>query len=126
MRMALVGLLRRCSTPPSSGRSMPPRTAATSRPAMTRTAMPPTSTIGHEFVIDAPMQDLRKLLVGSRGEVSVARRITRGKAHVLERHRADYDADLHAWLIAKKEAQFDARRGGKLESAKLSRRGAPR
>jgi hypothetical protein len=61
---------------------------------------------GFGLVTDAPMQELRKLLAGSRGEVILARRLTRGEAHVLERRRADCDADLHAWLIPKEEQQF--------------------
>jgi hypothetical protein len=56
--------------------------------------------------LDVPMQELRKLLAGSRGEVIVARRLTRGEAHVLERRRADCDVDLHAWLLPKEEQQF--------------------
>jgi hypothetical protein len=61
---------------------------------------------GFGLVTDAPMQELRKLLAGSRGEVIVARRLTRGEAHVLERRRADCDADLHAGLIPREEEQF--------------------
>jgi hypothetical protein len=74
---------------------------------------------GHGFVIDAPMQDLRKLLAGSRGEVIVARRLTRGEAHVLERRRADCDADLHAGFIAKEKEQFrrPARRQARIRQA---------
>jgi hypothetical protein len=52
------------------------------------------------------MQELRKLLAGSRGEVIVARRLTRGEAHVLERERVNSDAGMHAWLIPKEEEQF--------------------
>jgi hypothetical protein len=56
--------------------------------------------------LDVPMQELRKLLAGSRGEVIVARRLTRGETYVLERRRADCDVDLHAWLIPREEEQF--------------------
>ena len=41
------------------------------------------------------MQDLRKLLAGSRGEVIVARRLPRAEVEVLERERGDSDATVH-------------------------------
>jgi hypothetical protein len=61
---------------------------------------------GHGFRVNVPMQELCKLLAGSRGEVIVARRLTRAEAGVVERRRVDCDADMHAWLIAKEEEQF--------------------
>ena len=38
--------------------------------------------------VDVPVQDLRKLLAGSRGEVIIARRLTHVEQEVLERERA--------------------------------------
>ena len=70
---------------------------------------------GHGFSVDVPMQDLRKLLAGSRGAVIVARRLTRKEAGVLESRRADCDADVHARLVAKEEERFwRPRHGDKL------------
>jgi hypothetical protein len=37
--------------------------------------------------VDVPMPELRKLLAGSRGEVIVARRITRAEPELIERER---------------------------------------
>jgi hypothetical protein len=56
---------------------------------------------GHGSSVDVPMQGLRKLLAGSRGEVIVARRITRAEVEVLERERGDSDAAVHGGLIVK-------------------------
>jgi hypothetical protein len=74
---------------------------------------------GHGFSVDVPMQELRKLLAGSRGEVIVARRLTREEAGMLESRRADCDADVHASFIAKEEKRFwRPRRGDLIESTK--------
>jgi hypothetical protein len=75
---------------------------------------------GHGFSVDVPMQDLRKLLAGSRGEVIVARRLTHEEAGVVERRRTDCDRDVHAWLLTKEALRFRRpRRGDNLiESAK--------
>jgi hypothetical protein len=65
--------------------------------------------------VDVPMQELRKLLAGSRGEAIVARRLTRAEAGFLERRRLDCDADAHAGIITKEEEQFRRpRRGGRV------------
>lgn len=60
--------------------------------------------------VDVPMRALRKLLAGSRGEVIVARRITRSEQELLERERGDSDAGVHARLVAKEEERFRRRR----------------
>jgi hypothetical protein len=56
--------------------------------------------------VDIPMQDLRKLLAGSRGEVIVARRLTRAEQAQLEREREDSDAGVHARIVVKEEERF--------------------
>jgi hypothetical protein len=61
---------------------------------------------GHGSSVDVPMQELRKLLAGSRGDVIVARRLTHEEAGELESRRADCDAAVHASLIAKEEERF--------------------
>ena len=61
---------------------------------------------GHGFNVDVPMRDLRKLLAGSRGEVIVARRLTRGEQALLERERGDSDAGVHARVVVKEEERF--------------------
>lgn len=64
---------------------------------------------GHGFSVDIPMRELRKLLAGSRGEVIVARRITRAEQELLERERGDSDAGVHARIIVKEEERFRRR-----------------
>ena len=77
---------------------------------------------GQSYSIDVSMEELRKLLAGSRGEVIVARRLTSAEAGFLERRRLDCDADAHAGIITREEVRFRRSwRGGKLESAKLGR-----
>ena len=49
------------------------------------------------------MQDLRKLIGGSRGEVIIARRLTGAELKVFERERGDSDAAVHGHLITKEE-----------------------
>ena len=56
--------------------------------------------------VDVPMPELRKLLAGSRGEVIVARRLTRAEQELLERERGDSDAGVHARLVVKEEERF--------------------
>jgi hypothetical protein len=56
--------------------------------------------------VDVPMQDLRKLVANSRGEVIVARRIKRAEQELVERERGNADAGVHAWLVAKEELRF--------------------
>lgn len=56
--------------------------------------------------VDVPIRDLRKLLAGSRGEVIVARRLTRLEQEVLERERGDSDAAVHGHLVTKEELRF--------------------
>ena len=56
--------------------------------------------------IDVPMQALRKLLAGSRGEVIIARRLTHEEAGEIESRRVDCDAAVHAGIIAKEEERF--------------------
>lgn len=69
---------------------------------------------GHGASVDVPMQEFRKLLAGSRGEVIVARRLTRAEVEVLERERGDSDAAVHGGLIVKEERRFQrSRRGGR-------------
>ena len=64
--------------------------------------------------VEVPMPELCKLLAGSRGEVIVARRLTRAEQELLERHRGDYDAEVHARLVVKEEERFwRPRRGDK-------------
>lgn len=65
---------------------------------------------GHGYSVDVPLRDLRKLLVGSRGEVIVARRLTRGEQALLERERGDSDAGVHARIVVKEEERFRRRR----------------
>jgi hypothetical protein len=65
--------------------------------------------------VDVPIQELRKLLVGSRGEAIVARRLTSAEAGLVERRRLDCDADAHAGILAKEADQFRRpRRGGRV------------
>ena len=65
--------------------------------------------------VDVPMPELRKLLAGSRGEVIVARRLTRAEQALLERERGDSDAGVHARLVVKEEERFwRPRHGDKL------------
>jgi len=61
---------------------------------------------GHRCSVDVPMRELRELIAGSRGEVIVARRLTRAEAEVVEKRRVNYDADAHAGIIAKEEKRF--------------------
>jgi hypothetical protein len=69
---------------------------------------------GHGSSVDVPMQDLRKLITGSQGEVIVARRLTRAEAEELERRRADCDAAVHGAILPKEEQRFQRpRRGGR-------------
>ena len=64
--------------------------------------------------VDVPMPELRKLLADSRGEVIVARRLTRAEQQMLERERGDSDAGVHARLVVKEEERFwRPRRGDK-------------
>ena len=56
--------------------------------------------------VEVPMPELRKLLAGSRGEVIVARRLTRAEQALLERERGDSDAGVHARLVVKEEERF--------------------
>ena len=56
--------------------------------------------------VDVPMQDLRKLVANSRGEVIIARRITPDEQERLESDRGNADAGTHAWLVAKEELRF--------------------
>jgi len=56
--------------------------------------------------VDVPLRELRKLLAGSRGEVIVARRITRAEQELLERERGDSDAGVHARIVVKEEERF--------------------
>ena len=68
---------------------------------------------GHGFNVDVPMRALRKLIAGSRGEVIVARRLTRAEQELLERERGDSDAGVHARIVVKEEERFHRpRRGG--------------
>jgi len=60
----------------------------------------------HGYSIDVPMQELRELLAGSRGEVIVARRLTRKETRFVETKRAYSNADVHASLIVKEEERF--------------------
>ncbi len=69
---------------------------------------------GHGASVEVPLRDLRKLLAGSRGEVIVARRLTRGEQALLERERGDSDAGVHARIVVKEEERFQRpRRGGR-------------
>ena len=61
---------------------------------------------GHGSSVNVPMRELRKLITGSRGEVIVARRLTRAEAEELESRRADCDAAVHAGIIAKEKERF--------------------
>ena len=56
--------------------------------------------------VDVTMQDLRKLLAGSRGEVIIARRLTRAEQALLERERRDSDAGVHARIVVEEEERF--------------------
>ena len=65
--------------------------------------------------VDVPIQALRELLAGSRGETIVARRLTSAEAGLVERSRLDCDADAHGSIIAKEAEQFRRpRRGGRV------------
>ena len=65
--------------------------------------------------VDVPMHELCKLLAGSRGEVIVARHLTRAEVGLLERMRENCDAEVHARIIVKDEEQFRRpRRGGRV------------
>jgi len=67
---------------------------------------------GHGFSVDVPMRELRKLLAGSRGDVIVARRLTRAEQALLERERGDSDAGVHARIVVKEEERFHRPRRG--------------
>ena len=56
--------------------------------------------------VDVPIPELRKLLAGSRGEVIVARRLTRAEQELLERERRDSDAGVHVRIVLKEEERF--------------------
>jgi hypothetical protein len=62
--------------------------------------------------VDVPMPELRKLLAGSRGEVIVARRLTRAEQELLERERGDSDAGVHVRIFLKEEERFRRPRHG--------------
>ena len=65
--------------------------------------------------VDVPMPELRKLLAGSRGEVIVARRLTRAEQELLERERGESDAGVHVRIVLKEEERFwRPRHGDKL------------
>lgn len=69
---------------------------------------------GHGSSVDVPMEELRRLLVGSRGAVIIARRLTQEEAKELETRRVDCDAAVHAGIIATEEERFRRPgRGGK-------------
>jgi len=61
---------------------------------------------GHGYSVDVPLREVRKLLARSRGEVIVARRITRAEQALLERERGDSDAGVHARIVVKEEERF--------------------
>lgn len=61
---------------------------------------------GHGFSVDISMQELRKLLAGSRGAVIIARRLTHEEAGEIESRRVDCDAAVHGGIIAKEEERF--------------------
>ena len=67
---------------------------------------------GHRSSVDVPMQELRKMLAGSRGAVIVARRLTQEEAEELERRRVNCDGDMHGWLLTKEEERFRRPRRG--------------
>jgi hypothetical protein len=70
---------------------------------------------GHGYSVDVSMQELCKLLAGSRGEVIVARQLTRAEAGLIERRRLDCDADAHAGIITTEQLRFQRpRRGGRV------------
>lgn len=56
--------------------------------------------------VDVRVQDLRKLIGGSRGEVIIARRLTVSELKVFERERGDSDAAVHGHLVTKEELRF--------------------
>ena len=69
---------------------------------------------GHRSSVDVPMEELRKMIAGSRGAVIIARRLTQEEAKELESRRLDCDADVHAGIIATEEERFRRPgRGGK-------------
>lgn len=61
---------------------------------------------GHGTSVDVPMQDLRKLLAGSRGAVIVARRLTDAEQRLLELEREASDAAAHAAIVNTEELRF--------------------
>ncbi|MCX5745775.1 MAG: hypothetical protein NT062_25140 [Proteobacteria bacterium] len=46
--------------------------------------------------VEVSMDELRKLLAGSRGTVIVARRLAGAELRLFEQYRADSDAEVHA------------------------------
>jgi hypothetical protein len=56
------------------------------------------------------MRALRKRIAGSRGEVIVARRLTRAEQALLEHERGDSDAGDHARIVVKEEERFQRHR----------------
>jgi hypothetical protein len=56
--------------------------------------------------VDVQVQDLRKLIGDSRGEVVIARRLTGAELKVFERERGDSDAAVHGHLVTKEELRF--------------------
>jgi hypothetical protein len=66
---------------------------------------------GHGYSVDVPLRELRRLLAGSRGEVIVARRITRAEQELLERERGDSDAGVHARIVVKEKERVQRPQG---------------
>ena len=67
---------------------------------------------GHGFSVDVPMRDPRKLIAGSRGEVILARRLTRAEQELLALERGDSDAGVHGAIVNKEELRFRRPRRG--------------
>jgi hypothetical protein len=75
---------------------------------------------GHRSSVDVPVQELRELITGSRGEVIVARRLTRAEVELIERRRLDCDAAVHGSIVAKEEERFRRPRRRDKHEAKRS------
>jgi hypothetical protein len=61
---------------------------------------------GHGTAVDVSMDEMRKLLAGSRGTVIVARRLVGADLRLFELYRGDSDGEVHGTIINKEELRF--------------------
>jgi len=71
--------------------------------------------------VGVPIQELRKLLAGSRGTAIVAQRFTGAELRLFEHERRNSDAAVHGAIINREELRF--RRSGAAARANADRDG---